>query len=232
MNPLAPCGSLVLWLSWLLTRQPHGCHAGKGQEQNSGKQKGSRINCAETGSPQSKVRRVEEQRTHSELSCSCPAKHLAVLCLCTLPGAVSLPGDFPSVILWDQQAQSRLENSGQHCDCEWAFRTVSYGYNIYESKLPGHVGTVVYFQGSAVPAWRQHATPERSEVYQIQSSLHWSSCVLVCKDFCSAKTQFSAPPSSCSSGAAREKLHSLFRGYKQVNASSGADLNSEFWLLQ
>lgn len=125
-----------LWLSWLLTRQPHGCHAGKGQEQNSGKQKGSRINCAETGSPQSKVRRVEEQRTHSELSCSCPAKHLAVLCLCTLPGAVSIPGDFPSVILWDQQAQSLLENSGQHCDCEWAFRTVSYGYNIYESKLP------------------------------------------------------------------------------------------------
>lgn len=81
---------------------------------------------------------------------------------------------------------------------KWAISNVSYGYNIHESKLSRHVGTVVYFQGSTC-----HSQKVKSISNPEQPSLQTG--VLVCNDFGSAKTQFSAPPSSCSSVAARGK---------------------------
>lgn len=109
--------------------------------------------------------------------------------------------------------------------------TVSYGCRTYKPQS-ADTAAQLFISGGERAACRQRAISKRSKVYQIQNSLLQSTRVLLHNDFCSAKTQCATPPSSCSSMAVQKRLQSLFGGYKQLNASGCAELNSEFCPFQ
>lgn len=152
---------------------------------------------------------------HQSNLCSASA-HCFFLCLGTFPR--SLCGINGTTYPAGKQTSPSSTITAEDSVAVGLIRTVSYGCSIYKPQS-ADTAAQLFISGGERAACGQQAISKRSEVYQIHNSLHQSTHVLLHNDFCSAKTQFSTPPSSCSSMAVRKRLQSLFGGYKQLNAA-------------